>query len=91
MLYEYPLGAGLGRWGMAAGYFGTAGAPGLWAEIQITGWMIDGGVIMIVVYGGAIVMSRRRAVPARAAHGPSADRGLRRGHLRRESRASRRW
>ena len=60
MLYEYPFGAGLGRWGMAGGYFGTPGAPGLWAEIQITGWMIDGGVLMIFVYMGAI------AVPAAA-------------------------
>jgi hypothetical protein len=56
MLYEYPLGAGLGRWGMAGGYFGTAGLPGLWAEIQIAGWMIDGGVPMIFLYGGAIVV-----------------------------------
>jgi hypothetical protein len=56
MLYQYPLGAGLGRWGMAGGYFGTAGLPGLWAEIQIAGWMIDGGVPMIFLYGGAIVV-----------------------------------
>ncbi len=55
MFYDYPLGAGLGRWGMAAGYFGTAGAPTLWAEIQVAGWMIDGGVPMILLYGGAIV------------------------------------
>jgi hypothetical protein len=40
---------------MAGGYFGTAGAPTLWAEIQIAGWMIDGGVPMILLYGGAIV------------------------------------
>jgi hypothetical protein len=56
MLYEYPLGAGLGRWGMAGGYFGTAGLPALWAEIQIAGWMIDGGVPMIFLYGGALVV-----------------------------------
>jgi hypothetical protein len=57
LLYDYPLGAGLGRWGMAAGYFGTSGLPGLWAEIQITGWMIDGGILMIVLYTGALVSS----------------------------------
>jgi hypothetical protein len=56
MLYEYPLGAGLGRWGMAGGYFGTGSRPGLWAEIQIAGWMIDGGVPMIFLYGGALVV-----------------------------------
>ncbi len=55
MLVDYPLGAGLGRWGMAGGYFGTAGAPTLWAEIQIAGWMIDGGIPMIILYGGAII------------------------------------
>jgi hypothetical protein len=55
LLFEYPLGAGLGRWGMAAAYFGTPGLQGIWAEIQITGWMIDGGVLMIVLYGGALV------------------------------------
>jgi hypothetical protein len=57
LLYQFPLGAGLGRWGMAAGYFGTSNVPGLWAEIQITGWMIDGGVLMIVIYGGALVVT----------------------------------
>ena len=57
LLYQFPFGAGLGRWGMAAGYFGTSNVPGLWAEIQITGWMIDGGVIMIALYGGAIAVT----------------------------------
>ena len=55
LLYQYPLGAGLGRWGMAAAYFGTPGLKGIWAEIQITGWMIDGGLLMIVVYSGALI------------------------------------
>jgi hypothetical protein len=55
MLLDYPFGAGLGRWGMAAGYFGTPGAPTMWAEIQMAGWMIDGGIPMIVLYGGAII------------------------------------
>jgi hypothetical protein len=55
LLFDYPLGAGLGRWGMAGGYFGTGGLPGIWAEIQITGWMIDGGILMIVLYTGAIL------------------------------------
>ncbi len=58
LLFDYPLGAGLGRWGMAANYFGT-GLPGIWAEIQITGWMIDGGILMIVLYGGALFTAAR--------------------------------
>jgi hypothetical protein len=57
LLFEYPLGAGLGRWGMAAGYFGSANpnSVAIWAEIQFTGWMIDGGVLMVAIYVGALV------------------------------------
>jgi hypothetical protein len=58
MLTDAPLGAGLGRWGMAAGYFGTGSASqSLWAEIQFTGWMIDGGVLMIALYLGALIVT----------------------------------
>ena len=57
LLFQYPLGAGLGRWGMAAGYFGSSNpnSAGIWAEIQFTGWMIDGGVLMIAIYMGALL------------------------------------
>jgi hypothetical protein len=57
LIFQYPLGAGLGRWGMVAGYFASNSrtGQGLWAEIQFTGWMIDGGVLMIAVYLGALV------------------------------------
>jgi hypothetical protein len=56
LLFQYPLGAGLARWGMAAGYFGTnnPNSPGIWAEIQFTGWMIDGGIVMVFMYLGAL-------------------------------------
>jgi hypothetical protein len=59
MLYEHPLGAGLGRWGMTATYFGnfTLLSRPLWAEIQFTGWMIDGGVLLIALYCGALVVT----------------------------------
>jgi hypothetical protein len=59
LLFEHPLGAGVGRWGMAAMYFGSFTnliAP-VWAEIQFTGWMLDGGVLMIGLYCGAIVVT----------------------------------
>jgi hypothetical protein len=57
LLFQYPLGAGLGRWGMAAGYFGSTNpnSPPIWAEIQFTGWMIDGGIVMVAIYLGALV------------------------------------
>ena len=59
LLFEHPLGAGLARWGMAATYFGvfTLDSPSLWAEIQFTGWMIDGGVLLIALYCGALVVT----------------------------------
>src|SRR5262249_175742 len=59
LLVEYPFGAGLGRWGMAASYFGTftERSPALWAEIQLAGWMIDGGILMIALYSGALVVT----------------------------------
>jgi hypothetical protein len=46
---SYPLGAGLGRWGMIAGYFGGGDQPPMWAEIQIAGWGIDGGLPLVVL------------------------------------------
>ncbi len=59
LLFEHPFGAGLARWGMAATYFGmfTLDSPSLWAEIQFTGWMIDGGVLLIALYCGALVVT----------------------------------
>jgi hypothetical protein len=59
LLFQYPLGAGLGRWGMAAGYFGSANptSGAIWAEIQFTGWMIDGGVLMVFAYMGALAVT----------------------------------
>jgi hypothetical protein len=60
LVFQYPLGAGLGRWGMAASYFAVGVIPGIWAEIQFTGWMIDGGLAMIALYLGAIIVSGRQ-------------------------------
>lgn len=57
LFFEYPFGAGLGRWGMAAGYFATGPVSTIWAEIQVTGWMIDGGIALIVLYVGALAVS----------------------------------
>lgn len=58
MLTNAPLGSGLGRWGMASGYFGSADATRtIWAEIQFTGWMIDGGILLIALYVGALVVT----------------------------------
>jgi len=60
LLPEYPLGAGLGRWGMMNFYFGDNSDPdraAIWAEIQWTGWLLDGGVPLILAYVSAIAMA----------------------------------
>jgi hypothetical protein len=62
VLPEYPLGAGPGRWGMMFYYFGDQGNtknPGLWAEIQWTGWLFDGGIALALVYAFAIGLAFR--------------------------------
>jgi hypothetical protein len=56
-LPEYPFGAGLGRWGMMHDYFGNDSNPDstyLWAEIQWTAWLFDGGLPLILAYVAAI-------------------------------------
>jgi hypothetical protein len=60
ILTRYPLGAGLGRWGMIAMYYGAFGAPtgeALWAEIQLAGWAIDGGFALLGLYLVALVVT----------------------------------
>jgi hypothetical protein len=34
---------------MIAGYFGAGSQPPLWAEIQVAGWAIDGGIPLLVL------------------------------------------
>lgn len=59
LLPEYPLGAGIGRWGMMNSYFGDPHDPnpGLWAEIQWSGWVYDGGAPLILAYVAALLMT----------------------------------
>ena len=62
MLYEFPLGAGLGRWGMMQLYFGDPTlwqAPPIHVEVQLTGWLLDGGVPPWILYGGALLAALR--------------------------------
>ncbi|MBU8896341.1 hypothetical protein KRR26_12035 [Corallococcus sp. M34] len=59
-LPEYPLGAGLGRYGMANAYFGDnrdPEHPPLWAEIQWTAWVYDGGALGILFYPLALLVT----------------------------------
>lgn len=57
-LPEFPLGAGLGRWGMMYQYFGDRDdlqSPVLHAEIQWTAWVYDGGVPLLLCYAAALL------------------------------------
>ena len=59
---DAPFGSGLGRWGMIARYFFDASnldAPSIWAEVQISGWLIDGGLVVLATYGIAILVTAR--------------------------------
>ncbi len=64
LLPKYPLGAGLGRWGMVYAYFGEKSDPRrnqIWAEIQWTGWLLDGGVPLIIAYVVTLALAFRMA------------------------------
>ena len=55
-----PFGSGLGRWGMTALYFfdpSNLDSPSIWAEVQISGWLIDGGIIVLCTYGVALFLN----------------------------------
>ena len=57
-IWDQPLGAGLGRCGMAYVYFGDRAAPPdrgpMHAEVQWTMWAIEGGLPLIVLSGVAV-------------------------------------
>jgi hypothetical protein len=60
LLPQYPLGAGLGRWGMVRSYFGdetNTSSDAIYAEIQWTGWLLDGGIPLILAYVAALLMA----------------------------------
>jgi hypothetical protein len=76
LLPQYPFGAGLGRWGIMNTYFGNNSDPesaSIWVEIQWTGWLLDGGVPLILAYTAALFLAFRLAWqialrPASTAH-----------------------
>jgi hypothetical protein len=64
LLPQYPLGAGLGRWGMMRTYFGNQSnaSPPIWVEIQWTGWLLDGGVPLMVAQAGCLIVALGEAI-----------------------------
>ncbi len=73
-LPRYPLGAGLGRWGMVGSYFG--GANPLYVEIQWTAWLFDGGLLMIIVYFSAVLVVTWRSTRVALARYSKSDSAL---------------
>jgi hypothetical protein len=62
-LSAYPLGAGLGRWGMMRAYFGdetNSNSPPLWAEVQYPAWALDGGFVLLVLYSAVLLRNTWR-------------------------------
>ena len=58
LLPQYPFGAGLGRWGMMRLYFGdesNVDSPPIWAELQFTAWILDGGIVLMLFYSLALL------------------------------------
>ena len=65
LLVDYPFGAGLGRWGMMRHYFGdenNADSPLIWAELQPSAWVLDGGWILLFLYPLALVFATRNDI-----------------------------
>ena len=54
LLPRYPLGAGLGHWGMINMYFGSFDQE-IGAEIQVAGWILDGGLPLVIAYAAAVI------------------------------------
>jgi hypothetical protein len=65
LLVDYPIGAGLGRWGMMRRYFGNENnpdSPEIWAEVQFQAWVLDGGIVLLSLYLIAITMAIHRLI-----------------------------
>lgn len=57
---QYPFGAGLARWGMMRGYFGDRSnldSTEVWAEVQPTAWLLDGGLVLLGLYSLALLVT----------------------------------
>jgi hypothetical protein len=70
LLGEHPLGAGLGRWGMMNSYFGDK-ARSIWVEIQWTGWLLDGGIPLLLLYPAAVLAAAWQAMQIARQHSES--------------------
>ena len=57
-LWDYPLGYGMGWWGMVNAIFGRPDQPSpMWCEVMWPGWIIDGGAPLLIAYVVALGMA----------------------------------
>jgi hypothetical protein len=58
VLPEYPLGFGMGWWGMIYGSFGDTGriSP-VWVEVMVPAWIYDGGLPLLILYVSAVAVA----------------------------------
>jgi hypothetical protein len=57
LMWDGPLGQGLGRWGTVYQVFGGNPGKGIWVEVMIPAWIVDGGIPLLVLYGLAIALA----------------------------------
>jgi len=73
LIPEYPLGAGLGRWGMMNTYFGDNHDPRrglIYVEIQWQGWVLDGGLPLVLGYLILLAVTMRSLARIARKRGP---------------------
>jgi hypothetical protein len=64
VIWWWPLGAGMGRWGVVNTYFGNPNVGyeqggQIHVEIQWTGWALDGGIPLMILYATAIILATK--------------------------------
>lgn len=57
LIWQMPLGNGLGNWGQINDYFGTPRPDAYWVEVMIPAWVVDGGIPLILLYGAALAVA----------------------------------
>jgi hypothetical protein len=57
-LQKAPLGLGLGWWGMVhMAFYDPRRVSDIWVEVMIQAWAVDGGLPLLLGYGGAIAVA----------------------------------
>lgn len=58
MMWDYPLGAGLGWWGQIYQFFADKTVPTVfWVEVMWPAWIVDGGIPLLFTYVLAITLA----------------------------------